>query len=59
MGDINPTIEESWKSVLFSEFNKPYFLALKAFLQEEKKNQGCFLPGHLYSTPLTIHLSGK
>jgi len=47
MGDINPTIEESWKSVLFSEFNKPYFLALKAFLQEEKKKSRVFPPGSL------------
>jgi len=36
---IDPKIEESWKKVLFDEFQKPYFEALKAFLVEEKKSQ--------------------
>ncbi len=47
MGDINPTIEASWKSVLFAEFNKPYFLELKSFLMEEKKKFRIFPPGSL------------
>ncbi len=47
MVDINPTIEESWKSVLFGEFNKPYFLELKGFLMEEKKKFRVFPPGSL------------
>ncbi len=34
---IEPKIEESWKKVLIDEFNKPYFVALKDFLVEEKK----------------------
>lgn len=34
---IDPKIEPSWKSVLIDEFNKPYFVALKNFLVEEKK----------------------
>lgn len=34
---IDPKIEPSWKSVLIDEFNKPYFVALKDFLVEEKK----------------------
>lgn len=34
---IDPKIEESWKKILFDEFQKPYFEALKAFLVEEKK----------------------
>lgn len=34
---IDPKIEPSWKSVLIDEFNKPYFVALKEFLVEEKK----------------------
>ncbi len=34
---IDPKIEESWKRVLMDEFNKPYFVALKEFLVEEKK----------------------
>ena len=34
---IDPKIEENWKKVLFDEFQKPYFEALKAFLVEEKK----------------------
>ena len=36
---IDPKIEENWKKVLFDEFQKPYFEALKAFLVEEKKSQ--------------------
>ncbi len=47
MGEINPSIEESWKSVLSAEFNKPYFLELKAFLLEEKKKFRVFPPGSL------------
>jgi len=47
MGDINPSIEESWKSVLSAEFNKPYFLELKNFLLEEKKKFRVFPPGPL------------
>ncbi|MBR5432971.1 MAG: uracil-DNA glycosylase [Bacteroidales bacterium] len=34
---MDPKIEPSWKSVLIDEFNKPYFVALKDFLVEEKK----------------------
>jgi uracil-DNA glycosylase len=47
MGNINPTIEESWKAVLSDEFNKPYFLQLKEFLIEEKKKFRIFPPGPL------------
>ena len=47
MADINPSIEESWKSVLSTEFNKPYFLELKSFLLEEKKKFRVFPPGGL------------
>jgi uracil-DNA glycosylase len=47
MGDINPTIEESWKAVLFDEFNKPYFKELKEFLVEERKKFRIFPPGSL------------
>jgi uracil-DNA glycosylase len=35
---INPQIEESWKQVLTDEFNKSYFLELKAFLLTERQN---------------------
>ena len=45
--NINPTIEESWKSVLSEEFNKLYFLELKEFLLEEKKKFRIFPPGSL------------
>ena len=47
MGNINPTIEESWKAVLSDEFNKPYFQELKEFLMEEKKKFRIFPPGPL------------
>lgn len=45
MHKINPVIEESWKSVLFDEFNADYFLRLKAFLKEEKSNNIVYPPG--------------
>ena len=43
MTTINPQIEESWKAVLSDEFNKDYFVKLKQFLLEEKK-QHCIYP---------------
>ena len=42
---INPTIEESWKSVLWDQFQMPYFTDLKNFLVEEKRSQKVFPPG--------------
>ena len=45
MTKINPDIEESWKSVLKEEFEKPYFPALKNFLVEEKKKFKIYPPG--------------
>ena len=33
---VNPAIEDSWKSALWNEFQKPYFKELKAFLASEK-----------------------
>lgn len=41
---INPTIEESWKRVLWDEFQQPYFAELKQFLQEEKRQYTVFPP---------------
>lgn len=38
-------IEESWHKALQPEFEKPYFLALKEFLQEEKNIFQVFPPG--------------
>ena len=42
---IDPKIEESWKKVLIDEFNKPYFVALKEFLVEEKKKYTIYPKG--------------
>lgn len=42
---INPTIEESWKEVLWDQFQAPYFTELKNFLVEEKKHYVVFPPG--------------
>lgn len=42
---IDPKIEESWKRVLIDEFNKPYFVALKEFLVEEKKKYTVYPEG--------------
>ncbi len=47
MEQINPAIDERWKEVLISEFNKPYFIDLKDFLIEEKKKYRVFPPGPL------------
>jgi len=47
MEKINPMIEESWKSVLASEFGKSYFTGLKTFLVEEKVRHRVFPPGSL------------
>jgi uracil-DNA glycosylase len=47
MEPVKPTIEESWKNVLQEEFNKSYFIDLKAFLVEEKKKFRIFPPGSL------------
>lgn len=41
----NPVIEESWKEVLKDEFSSPYFLELKNFLLEEKKQYPIYPPG--------------
>ncbi len=42
---INPDIEESWKAALMTEFQREYFVTLKAFLQQEKKQYVIFPPG--------------
>ncbi len=47
MEKVNPVIEESWKALLGSEFDKIYFSELKTFLLEEKKNYRVFPPGKL------------
>ncbi|HEX2936808.1 MAG TPA: uracil-DNA glycosylase [Bacteroidales bacterium] len=44
---MNPIIHESWKEVLFDEFNKPYFADLKKFLVEEKASYAVYPPGNL------------
>jgi uracil-DNA glycosylase len=46
-GNINPIIEESWKTELREEFEKPYFSQLKSFLLEEKGKYRIFPPGNL------------
>lgn len=42
---INPKIDESWKTVLEDEFNKPYFQELKSFLVAEKSKYTVYPPG--------------
>ena len=39
-------IHASWKKVLKEQFSAPYFLALKAFLVEEKKKHIVYPPGN-------------
>lgn len=43
--EVNPQIEESWKTVLMDEFRKDYFVKLKEFLVEEKKHYTVYPPG--------------
>ncbi len=42
---INPQIDESWKTALEDEFNKPYFQELKSFLVAEKSKYTVYPPG--------------
>ena len=44
---ITPAIEESWKKVLWDEFQQPYFAELKQFLLEEKRKYTVYPPGPL------------
>ena len=49
---IDPKIEPSWKKVLIDEFNKPYFVALKEFLVEEKKKYVVYPAGaNIFTRP--------
>lgn len=41
---IDPQIEESWKKELWDEFQKPYFLEIKEFLQKEKSEWKIIYP---------------
>mgnify|MGYP003803721021 CR=1 FL=1 len=57
MAEITPTIEESWKKVLWEEFQSEYFASLKSFLVEERRVHTVYPPGPLIfnafnSTPL-------
>jgi len=45
MSQINPAIEQSWKEVLWDQFQAPYFAQLKSFLVEEKRHYQVFPPG--------------
>ena len=38
-------IEESWKKILESEFDKPYFVSLTHFVKEEYQNHRCYPRG--------------
>lgn len=41
---INPTIDESWKEILSTEFQSDYFKALKEFIIEERKQYIIYPP---------------
>jgi len=48
METVNPKINEEWKTILWEEFQKPYFRELRKFLQEEKqKGKIVYPPGNL------------
>ena len=42
---MNVTINDSWKTHLEAEFNKPYFKSLVEFVRQEYKTHQCFPPG--------------
>ncbi len=42
---VNPVIEQSWGKVLHAEFEKEYFVKLKEFLLDEKKNYRIYPAG--------------
>lgn len=44
---VRPRIESSWLEVLSEEFSKPYFVQLKAFLMQEKRQYAVYPPGPL------------
>ncbi len=47
---VSPQIEESWRELLIDEFHSDYFLALKEFLVNEKKNITVYPPGkHIFN----------
>lgn len=45
MGEINPKIDDSWKSALSKEFENEYFSELKNFLIQEKQAHIVYPPG--------------
>lgn len=45
MNDVQ--IEDSWKEKMHEQFRAPYFIKLKDFLIEEKRNHTIFPPGRL------------
>ena len=47
MSKIEPKIHESWKKILNDEFQKDYFVNIKQFLVEEKKEHIIYPPGNL------------
>jgi uracil-DNA glycosylase len=47
MPAIQPDIEESWKKILWEEFQSPYFHDLKSFLVTETLNHTIYPPGKL------------
>ena len=46
MTQIHPEIEESWRNALIQEFESQYFIDLKNFLIEEKKQHIIYPPGN-------------
>lgn len=44
---MNVKIDSSWKPYLETEFNKPYFKDLVAFVKSEYQNHTCYPPGNL------------
>lgn len=54
MSEVNPQIEESWLEALKEEFSSEYFISLKDFLKQEKKNYTIFPPGNEMFTAFNL-----
>jgi len=53
---MNVKIEESWKKILASEFQKDYFKKLTGFVKNEYHIHQCFPSGKIFLLALIIVL---
>jgi len=46
MNDVQPVLDDSWLKALDEQFKRPYFAALRSFLNEEKKQYTIYPPSN-------------